>query len=159
MKTFVRLCRCVILRNKGFTAGIFVMSVLCAAIAFLGANFGLSSSDTVMNFIAESGTPDAVYLTDVLPEDTADRIGAVPGVKTVYPGFVYDTDMQTEDGSVYSVRLIRRDPSSGFIHTVREECSCDGTEPAAAISSEFAECNDVHGGTGSRSIRCSENRT
>ena len=68
MKTVFRLCRSIVKRSKGFTAGLFVMSVLSVAIAFLGANFSPSADDTVMNFINESGIPDVVYTTGTIPE-------------------------------------------------------------------------------------------
>ena len=48
MKLLVRICRSIVRKNKGFTAGIFIMSVLAVSIAFLGANFGASSSGSAL---------------------------------------------------------------------------------------------------------------
>ncbi|MDO5446024.1 MAG: hypothetical protein Q4F31_10450 [Eubacteriales bacterium] len=146
MKTFVKLCGSIIRRNKVFTAGIFIMSVLSVAIAFLGANFGASSSDTIMGFLEESGMPEAVYVTDVMPDETCGRIGDIPGVSSVYPGFVYDTNIETADGSSYSVRAFRLDPDTPFTQTVHKELAVGGTDPVTAVSVKFAEHNNIRPG-------------
>lgn len=146
MKTFLKLCLSIIKKNKGFTAGIFIMSVLSAAIAFLGVNFGQSSNETIMGFISDSGMPDAVFTTAMLPEDMEDILEAVEGVSLASPRFIYDTNMTAEDGSLYSVRLIAWDPASPFKHTVHEKTADTSDGPEAFISSEFAEYNDVHPG-------------
>lgn len=146
MKTLIKLCCSIVRKNKGFTAGIFIMSALSAAIAFLGANFGVSSSDTVMGFLAESGTPDAVYVTEPLSADTREEIGAIDGVAHVSPGFLYDTNIETGNGDLYSVRLFRMDADSLFVNTVHEKAETDGTAPGVEISSEFAAHNNIHPG-------------
>ena len=146
MKTFVRLCRSIIRKNKGFTAGIFIMSVLSVSIAFLGANFGASSNDTIMNFLSASGTPDAVYITDVMSDEVRGAMENIQGVRFVSPGFIYDTNIETADGRLYSVRLFRRNPDAPFSHTIHEETDVQGPAPRAAVSSEFAEYNHIHPG-------------
>ena len=146
MKTFVRICRSIIRKNKGFTAGIFIMSVLSVSIAFLGGNFGASSSDTIMGFISESGMPDAVYVTDVMSEELCKTLENIEGVRFVSPRFLYDTNIETADGSIYSVRVLRWDPDAPFSHTIHEEIRNESGNPGAAVSSEFAEYNNIHPG-------------
>lgn len=146
MKTFIKLCFSVIHKNKGFTAGIFIMSALSAAIAFLGANLGPSGTDTVTRFISESGTPDAVYTCDPLPETVRSGIEAVPGVSGAFPAFIFDTNMETEDGHLYSVRVFHRDPDTPFRHAFYEKAVPRGTEPSVYVSLEFAEYNGLRPG-------------
>ena len=146
MKSFIKICYSIIRKNKGFTIGIFIMSVLSVAIAFLGANFGASSSDTVMGFISGSGTPDAVFMTDVMPDAAAEPIRDIDGVDSVFPGFIYDTNITTEDGSLFSVRVFRRSAASPFVHTVQGQFDGEISGPAALISSEFAEHNGIRAG-------------
>lgn len=146
MKTFVKLCISIIRKNKGFTAGILIMSVLSVAIAFLGANFGPSSEDTIMRFLSESCTPDAIYVTEPLPENILEAIKEIGGVRHVSPGFLYDTNIETENGSLFSVRVFRTESDPIFINTVHEEAAYDGPDPQAAISSEFAEYNQIRAG-------------
>ena len=123
------------------------MSVLAVAIAFLGANFGQSSSDTVMRFIADSAAPDAVYMTDAIPEDMCRSIEEIQGVEGVYPGFVYDTNIETENGDLFSVRAFRRSSDVPFTQTIHEKHECeDAAEIEAAVSVKFAAHNNIHAG-------------
>lgn len=146
MKIFVKLCGSIIRRNKGFTAGFLIMSVLSTAIAFLGANFGPSSDATIMTFLEESGMPDAVFLTDSMPGETAGIIQSIPGVRLVSARFVFDTNLETEDGRLFSVRVFSRDENAPFTHTCHEEIATETAEPGAAVSSEFAAHNGIHAG-------------
>lgn len=146
MTTFVKLCGSIIRKNKGFTAGIFMMSVLSVAIAFLGANFGACSNETIMQFIEESGAPDVIYVSDLIPEDISLTMQNIPGVAAVSPRRVYDTNLETEDGSLYSVRLFSWDENMPFTHTVHGDRSGEGDAPHALVSVEFAGHNKLYAG-------------
>lgn len=146
MKIFVKLCGSIIRKNKGFTVGFFIMSVLSAAIAFLGANFGPSSDATIMGFLEESGMPDAVYVTDMMPEETVSTIQNIPGVRLVSARFVFDTNMETEDGRLFSVRVFSWEESAPFTHSCHEENPEKTSETGVLVSSEFAAHNGVHAG-------------
>lgn len=164
MKTFIKLCCSIVRKNKGFTAGIFIMSLLSVVIAFMGANIGPSSNDTIEKFIKDSGTPDAVYVTGLLPADTKRAIEDIDGVSSVSPRFIFDTNLKTADGNLYSVRVFRQAEDSPFTHTVHEAAanaetvgssSTDvasdnaetiGSTPKVSISHEFAGQNSIHAG-------------
>ena len=164
MKTFIKLCCSIVRKNKGFTAGIFIMSLLSVVIAFMGANIGPSSNDTIEKFIKDSGTPDAVYVTGLLPADTKRAIEDIDGVSSVSPRFIFDTNLKTADGNLYSVRVFRQAEDSPFTHTVHEaadnaetvgssstDVASDNTEtigstPKVSISHEFAGQNGIHVG-------------
>lgn len=164
MKTFIKLCCSIVRKNKGFTAGIFIMSLLSVVIAFMGANIGPSSNDTIEKFIKDSGTPDAVYVTGLLPADTKQAIEDIDGVSSVSPRFIFDTNLKTADGNLYSVRVFRQAEDSPFTHTVHEaadnaetvessstDVASDNTEtigstPKVSISHEFAGQNGIHAG-------------
>ena len=164
MKTFIKLCCSIVRKNKGFTAGIFIMSLLSVVIAFMGANIGPSSNDTIEKFIKDSGTPDAVYVTGLLPADTKRATEDIDGVSSVSPRFIFDTNLKTADGNLYSVRVFRQAEDSPFTHTVHEaadnaetvessstDVASDNTEtigstPKVSISHEFAGQNGIHAG-------------
>ena len=146
MRILVLLCRSIIRRNKGFTAGIFIMSMLAVAIAFLGANFSQSCSDMLMQFFDQSGMPGAVCVTDILPDTLRGEMENIPGVRYVYPGFFFDTNIEIGNGKVYSVRAFYRGSDSPFRHTVHEEIRYEGADPTASISVSFAERNNVRAG-------------
>ena len=148
MNVFFKLCTSIVRRNKGFTAGLFVMSVLSAAIAFLGANFGPSSEKTIMNFITESGMPDALYSTDPLPESTAETLETIEGVRSVSPRLVFDTGIETGDGSLFAVRIFGWDPDAPFRHAVHGGSAETGGSIGAFLSNKFAEHNGIRAGDG-----------
>ena len=139
MKTFIKLCCSIVRKNKGFTAGIFIMSLLSVVIAFMGANIGPSSNDTIEKFIKDSGTPDAVYVTGLLPADTKRAIEDIDGVSSVSPRFIFDTNLKTADGNLYSVRVFRQAEDSPFTHTVHE--AADNAETVGSSSTDVASDN------------------
>lgn len=146
MKTFVKLCCSIVRKNKVFTAGIFIMSVFSVAIAFLGANFVTSISDTLMGFIKESGMPDAVYTTDVMFDDSIESVKNTDGVSGVYGRFIYDTNIESGDGNLYSVRIFRTNNDAPFKNSIYEKSFVYGDKPKAAINRKFAEHNNIHPG-------------
>ncbi len=146
MKTFIKLCYSIVRRNLFFTIGIFVMSTMSVIIAFLGANFGASSSETIMSYLSESHTPDVVYSTMPISPDAADEIGQIAGVSTVSKEFVYDTNIKTDDNRTFSVRFFSRDKDSPFLLTTFAEKSCDSDEPEVFVYYKFAEQNNLHPG-------------
>ncbi len=146
MKVFIKICFSVIRKNKGFSIGIFIMSLLSVAIAFLGANFGASSSDTIMNFLYKSKIPDAIYTTDAMPADTAKKIEDIKGVRRASFRLAYDTDIETADGTALSVRMFKMADDSPLVQTIHEQAAQAGDYPEACISSELAEYNKIRAG-------------
>ncbi|MBQ0125593.1 MAG: ABC transporter permease, partial [Clostridiales bacterium] len=146
MKTFLKLCFSVIRKNKGFTAGLIIMSVLSVSIAFLGANFGASSDTTVMSYLSESGTPDAIFTTDMMPCSAADEILATDGVALVSPRLVFDTHMELDSGEPYSVRVLGFDKDAPFRQSVYESVKLNKEQNGVMLSRDFAEKNGIHAG-------------
>ena len=143
MHVIFRLCRMIVRKNKGFTAGIFFMSLLSVAIAFLGANFGASSSDTLYGFFEDARMPDTVYQTEILPPLLDEWILAVDGVDTVSHRLSVDCTMETAEGEVYPVRVIRFDEKSAINQTVHAACDTDESVPTVLLSHRFAEQNGI----------------
>ncbi len=134
MKTFTKLCYSIVRKNKGFTAGIFIMSLLSVVIAFMGANIGPSSNDTINKFIEDSGTPDAVYVTELIPTDKEQAVKAIDGVSSISPRFIFDTNIKTADGNLYSVRVFRQTADSPFTHTVHESAVTSTSDSSDTVA-------------------------
>lgn len=141
-----KLCCSIINKNKGFTIGLFIMSVLSVAIAFMGANFGASSDETIMKFISDSKMPEAVYTTEIMAASAEDELEKTEGVDSICPRFALDTHMENSDGELYSVRVFSWNESESFRQTIHEKKKISGDEIGALMSDEFAEHNDIHPG-------------
>lgn len=143
MFILLKLCNSIIRKNKGFTLCILIMSILSTSIGFLGANFGISSQNTIDNFIKESNMPDAVYVTDIIDNNIVNKIKKIDGVENIFKRFIYDTNIETSNNDVYSVRLFREDIDSKFKHQIHSYIDCDVDLPKLSISKEFADHNNI----------------
>lgn len=141
-----KLCCSIIRKNKGFTVGLFIMSILSVAIAFLGANFGASSNKTIMKYISDSKMPEAVYTTEVMQVSSEEELEKIEGVDHVCPRFIYDTHLENNAGKLFSIRIFSWNKNDSFKQTIHEKKEISSDKIGAFISNEFAEHNDIHAG-------------
>ena len=148
MWVFMKLCLSIIRRNRGFTAGLFIMSVLSVVVIFLGSNFGNSSTDTVEKFIADSNTPGAFFRTENLShEDNLQELEAIDGVSLVASRLAFDTNIELQNNELFSVRVIISDPDGPLKNIVLE--SADQTDPdlvPVLFPQRFAKHNGISAG-------------
>lgn len=144
MDSLLRLCKAIINKNKGFTFGIFIMSIFTVAIGFLGANFTISSENTINNFLKISNMPEAIYVSEIIDDDVSKLIEDIDGVNLVTKRFVFDSNIETTDGNIYSVRIYRQDSNSPYKHTIHSKSNISSELPKISISKEFAEYNNIN---------------
>lgn len=138
MKTYLKLCCSIVRKNLSFTLGLFVMSVLATAIAFLGANLGDSCERSVTEYLTNSRMPDALVTTELLPVEAADEIANLSGASAVYPRMAYDTHIRLANGRLYSARLFQWDENCPLGQTEYEKSEAKFGALQTRIARKFA---------------------
>ena len=143
MRNLLKLCKSIIIQNKGFTICLFLISLLSMIMCFVAANLTSSAEDSINSFIEYSGTPDAIVDTVMMDESKFDFIKSIDEVKQLSTRTIIDINIETKAQEQFGARILSIDENCPYKLEIHDKTTLPNEYTKAMVSYEFADFHNM----------------